>query len=250
VDWIYALITLAAVLTAAALSRITQRRSTLTISERIGLGIGAFCGAMLGAKAPFLLLDPAGLRDGSAWLADGKTIMCGLVGGYFGVELAKWALDIKAKTGDSYAMPVAAGIAVGRLGCLYAGCCYGTPTDLPWGVTFTNTAGELPRHPTQLYEFLFHASAAIFLYVCWRRRWFEFQQIKLYIIAYLVYRFFSEWLRPEPVGWRGLSLYQWLALLWIPIFVALWVWDDRRRRAGRIALAEAGESASTQLANP
>jgi len=227
-NWTYAAIMLSAIAAAAALTRVTQRDSPLSRFEKLGLGIGAFCGAMIGSKLPFLLLDSEGLRSGSAWLADGKTIMCGLVGGYLGVELAKWALEIRVKTGDGYALPVAAAVAIGRLGCFQAGCCYGRETTVPWGVQFPATAGPEIRHPTQLYEFAFHAIAAVLLYLAWRRGWFRFQLLKLYIIAYLAYRFGSEFLRPEPAWWWGLSVYQWLALLWMPVFVGLWIYDARK----------------------
>ena len=61
---------------------------------------------------------------------------------------------------DLCAAPVALGHAIGRLGCFVAGCCYGKPTSLPWGVTFTSpiaarisgTPLDVSLHPTQLYE--------------------------------------------------------------------------------------------------
>jgi phosphatidylglycerol---prolipoprotein diacylglyceryl transferase len=67
---------------------------------------------------------------------------------------------------DLMAAPVALGHAIGRLGCFAAGCCYGKPTSVGWGVTFTNPVAEkisgtpldVSLHPTQLYE-----SAAEFL---------------------------------------------------------------------------------------
>jgi len=120
----YTAIMMAAVATGVVLSRRSQRSMGLGAAERVGIGIGAFCGAMLGAKLPFVLSDWQGFLSGAAWFADGKTILCGLAGGYFGVELAKWALEIKTKTGDSFAVPVAASVAVGRLGCFFGGCCY------------------------------------------------------------------------------------------------------------------------------
>ncbi len=61
---------------------------------------------------------------------------------------------------DLCAAPVALGHSIGRVGCFVAGCCYGKPTSLPWGVTFTNpiaarisgTPLNISLHPTQLYE--------------------------------------------------------------------------------------------------
>jgi phosphatidylglycerol:prolipoprotein diacylglycerol transferase len=155
-------LTMAAALAACSLLlRRSQRSLPLTGSEKVGIGLGAFCGAMIGAKLPFMLADWQGMLSGAAWLAHGKTIMCGIVGGYLGVELAKWALGVRVKTGDTFAAPVAVAVAIGRLACFQAGCCYGTPTELPWGVVFPTALDDatLPRHPTQLYEAIFHARA-------------------------------------------------------------------------------------------
>ena len=112
---------------------------------------------MIGAKLPFVLADWQGLLSGRAWFENGKTIVFGMVGGYFGVELAKALLGVRVKTGDSFAVPVAAAVAVGRLGCFAAGCCHGRSRALPWGVDFGD---GLRRHPTQLYESAFHSTAA------------------------------------------------------------------------------------------
>ena len=109
---------LLAVATAIVLARRTCPRFGLTVRQRLGLGFGAFCGAMIGAKLPFVLADWEGLVSGRAWFDNGKTIVFGLVGGYFGVELAKWVLGVRVKTGDGFAVPVAAAVAVGRLGLL------------------------------------------------------------------------------------------------------------------------------------
>jgi phosphatidylglycerol:prolipoprotein diacylglycerol transferase len=213
------------VLTAIVLARRSQRSLPLSAGERIGIALGAFCGSMLGAKLPFLVADWPGLLRGSSWLADGKTLVFGLVGGYAGVEVAKWVMDVRVKTGDGFAVPVAAAVAVGRLACFSAGCCFGAVTTLPWGVDFGD--GRC-RHPTQLYEFAFHLLAAIVLAWLRRRGHFRGQLIKLYILAYLAYRFATEYLRPEPVVGFGLTAYQWAALALLPLFAALWGWDHRR----------------------
>ena len=129
----YAAIIAAAIGVGALVARRTQSRLPLTPWEKFGIGLGAYCGAMIGAKLPFVFADWDEFLSGVAWFSSGKTILCGLVGGYFGVEIAKWCLDVKLKTGDSFAVPVPAAVAVGRLGCFYAGCCYGTPTDAAVG---------------------------------------------------------------------------------------------------------------------
>ena len=56
---------------------------------------------------------------------------------------------------------------------------------------------------------------------------FPQQRIKLYILAYLVYRFASETIRPEPRIELGLTIYQWMTLAFIPLFILLWRRDQR-----------------------
>jgi len=225
--WLYQVIIALAILTGVALSRRTQRGVPLTTLQRLGIGIGAFVGAMLGAKLPFAVADWRNLLSGGAWFSDGKTILTGLVGGYFGVVIAKWSLDVHARTGDSFAVPVAASVAVGRLGCFVAGCCYGCVTTLPWGVVFPQH-GSLPRHPTQLYEAAFHASAAVSLWWLQKAGMFRGNLMKLYIIAYACYRFLTEFIRDEEPLWLNLTGYQWASLLLIVLFAGLW-WRDRKQ---------------------
>jgi phosphatidylglycerol---prolipoprotein diacylglyceryl transferase len=229
-DFRYTLVMLAAVTVMSLLLRRWQAKLPLLWWQKVGIGVGGFCGAMIGAKLPFVLTDWAGLVSGMAWLSDGKTIMCGIVGGYFGVELAKWTLDIRVKTGDTFAVPVAVGVAIGRVACFFGGCCYGTPTSLPWGVCFSHAGDTLPRHPTQLYEAAFHFTMAGLLWSLQQRKLFKGQLIKLYILLYLGYRFFTEFIRPEPQVFAGLTGYQWAALCLAPLFVVLW-WKDAQQFA-------------------
>jgi phosphatidylglycerol:prolipoprotein diacylglycerol transferase len=225
----YPLIMLAALVTCSVLLRRWQARLPLAWWQKAGLGIGAFCGAFLGAKVPFVLADWDRLVSGAAWLENGKTIMCGIVGGYFGVELAKWAMDIRIKTGDSFAVPVAVAVAIGRLACFVGGCCFGAPTSLPWGVAFASAGDQLPRHPTQLYEAVFHLTLAAVLFGLQRKGQWRGQLIKLYILCYLAYRFVTEFIRPEiTLGSSGLTGYQWAALVLAPLFVWLWMRDARQ----------------------
>ncbi len=218
---------LAALTVLSVLLRRSQTTLPLHWWQKLGLGLGGFCGAMIGAKLPFALVDWDGLASGTTWLADGKTIMFGIVGGYFGVEAAKWTLDIRIKTGDTFAVPVAVAVAIGRLACFIGSCCFGTPTTLPWGVRFSQAGDNLARHPTQLYEAAFHLTLAAVLLALQRRGLLRGQLVKLYILCYLAYRFLTELIRPEPRLLLGLTGYQWAALALAPIFVWLW-WRDAR----------------------
>lgn len=64
------------------------------------------------------------------------------------------ALSALPGLADAAAVAVALGVAIGRLGCFLAGCCYGAPTDLPWAVHFpaSHKTGGLGVHPSQLYD--------------------------------------------------------------------------------------------------
>jgi phosphatidylglycerol:prolipoprotein diacylglycerol transferase len=229
---VYVGLMVASVACAFAVARKTQDKNALSRRDRIALGIGALAGGTFFAKVPFLLAHPAEeIASGHAWLDSGRTLTLGLVGGYFGVEAAKLALGITKKTGDGFVIPVAVGIAIGRAGCFVAGCCYGTPTSLPWGVDFFGDG--VHRHPTQLYELVFHASAALFFLWCRARGLFVLQRMKLYIAAYFVFRFVTEWIRPEPRPFLSLTLYQWSAVVFVPVFVVLYLRE--RSRLPRLA---------------
>jgi len=212
---------LLALIAAFGLSRFSQRKLPLTFAQKFGLGIGGLIGAMTGAKLPFLFSDWDQFLSGAAWFSDGKTILTGLVGGYLGIEAAKWVFEIKSKTGDSFLIPVAVAIAIGRLGCFFGGCCYGTPTELPWGVVFSSV-DSFARHPTQLYELIFHLSAAAIGWWAQGRNLFPGHRIKIYIACYASYRFISETIRPEARIFAGFTAYQMASVVIASLMIWLW----------------------------
>ncbi|MBU2549385.1 MAG: prolipoprotein diacylglyceryl transferase [Proteobacteria bacterium] len=104
-------------------------------------------------------------------------------------------------TADAFAPGLALGQALGRLGCLAAGCCYGRPSDLPWALTFTDPEClaplGLPLHPTQLYTAL--ALLAVFglLILVRRHRRFPGQVFWMYALLHGLVRFHVEFLRGD-----------------------------------------------------
>ncbi|MBI1909333.1 MAG: prolipoprotein diacylglyceryl transferase [Deltaproteobacteria bacterium] len=91
-----------------------------------------------------------------------------------------------------------------RIACLMTGCCYGKPTELWWGIRFTNPNStafyyypDLPLHPTQILS-LIHA-ILLFLGINWvyKHRRFEGQTASLMILFWVVPRFFIEFLRGD-----------------------------------------------------
>jgi len=212
----------------------------LPMWKRLALGIAAFIGGSLGAKLPFVLGSSGGWWALEAWFSDGKTVVAGLCCAYMAVELTKLALDIRVKTGDTFALPLALAMVVGRFGCFCNGCCYGTPTTLPWGVRFVQPDGQaLFCDPTQLYESLFRLGmAAVLIELLWRG-WLRGHHLQVYLIAYGVYRFLTEFIRPEPRDWLGLTFYQWGSVVLVAGMVAQWVIEDwfwKTRKAWNTAI--------------
>src|ERR1700722_7369846 len=131
----------------------------------------AAVGALIGSRALGLLEQaPAMGLHWSDWVQPGgKTVVGGLLGGWLAVELLKLMMRVRTRTGDLFAVPLCVGIAVGRLGCFFAGLAddtYGVAMKLPWGVDFGD---GVRRHPTQLYEFLFLTVLAVVLWK-WQQR--------------------------------------------------------------------------------
>jgi len=146
-------------------------------------------------------------------------------------------LDILALTGC-----VAEG--VGRWGCFFSGCCYGTPTDLPWGVTFPEIGRRLhaglpgvPIHPTQIYMSLDSLAILGILVLIYRHKRFHGQIISVYVLLYAASRFFLEFLRGDAdrgslFGGR-VSTSQLLGLILAAAAVAAYrALDARHRRSG------------------
>lgn len=82
---------------------------------------------------------------------------------------------------------------VGRMGCFFAGCCYGLPTEMPWGVTFSDEASQAQPlhttlHPTQLYESFFLLCILGFLRLFKKHQRFQGQLFMIYLMLYALGR--------------------------------------------------------------
>jgi phosphatidylglycerol:prolipoprotein diacylglycerol transferase len=169
----------------------------------------------------------------------GKTIVGGLLGGWAGVEIAKRAVGVRRRTGDLFAIPLCVGIAVGRLGCFFAGLAddtYGTATTLPWGVDFGD---GVRRHPTQLYEFLFLAVLAVVLWWMGKRPHREGSLFRMFLAAYLAWRLVVDFIKPQPLVW-GMNLIQWACVAGLGV-LGVSAWNrSRRLRHAPVAITEVG----------
>jgi prolipoprotein diacylglyceryltransferase len=121
---LHSLLMLLALVVSYWLYRHSRQKLEISSDHKRFLSLAALLGAFIGAKLPFLLeRDWTGLSPWTHWLSDGKTVLGGIFGGYIAVELTKAWLGVRQGTGDAFAVPIAAGLSIGRIGCFLGGCC-------------------------------------------------------------------------------------------------------------------------------
>jgi len=143
-----------------------------------------------------------------------RSVEGALAGGIAAIELYKWTAGISVRTGARFALPLAIGIAIGRIGCYLAGLddfTYGTPTALPWGHDFGD---GISRHPVQLYESAAMAAfAAYYVVAVIRRDGFVIANgFYLVLIYYALQRFIWEFFKPYAALIGPLTLFHLLSL--------------------------------------
>lgn len=214
-------------------------------------------GSLVGARALYVLTHLAEFNG--RWLdtvkpvqSDGTIGIAGLVllgGVLVAIPLTAWYTRKRGHgvldTIDLLAPSLALGIAIGRVGCLMNGCCFGQHCDLPWAITYPvgsplHALGAV--HPTQVYSILANLTVMGLLLRAARRRAFPGQIFALFLLLYSPGRFIVEFLRDyEPSMIRG-HLGGWAVttsqLLTLGMFIAgaglYRFWKDR---ASRLALA-------------
>jgi phosphatidylglycerol:prolipoprotein diacylglycerol transferase len=171
------------------------------------LGLYILVSALIGAKLLLLIVDWQHYQhDPWSLVRSGGVFYGGLVAAvatsiwfFYKHKLSVWTMC------DILAPSVALGHAIGRLGCFSAGCCYGRPTTMPWGVTFTDPYAReivgvplgIALHPTQLYEaFVEFAIFGILIYMSTKKK-FDGQIFWSYVAFYSTARFVIEHFRGD-----------------------------------------------------
>ena len=141
--------------------------------------------------------------------------------------------------GDTWAPAAALGQGIGRIGCFMAGCCYGRPTDLPWGAVFSHPHSlapvDIPLHPTQIYSSIAGFVIFFILMILHSRRKFQGQVFLWYLILHSVARLAVERFRGDDRGvfllGGGVTVTQAITVLILTAAVtALVVLKDRNRK--------------------
>lgn len=180
----------------------------------------------LGFGAATLFQSFYNYLDSGVWKWGGMTFMGGLIGGVV-TFLAGYFIfrkRLKGRLVDIISLLpccIVIAHAFGRIGCFFAGCCYGKPTDSFLGVQFPFLDHKV--HPTQLYEaaFLF-ILFAVMLYI-YLKKGFK-HNLSLYLLSYGIFRFLIEFIRGDDRGAfvGGISPSQFWALVMIVASVAVY----------------------------
>ena len=169
------------------------------------LVFGAGLGAHLFGSANLWLSGQSGIA---------RSVEGALAGGIVAIELYKWSAGVMVRTGARFALPLALGIAIGRIGCYFAGLddfTYGTPTALPVGHDFGD---GVRRHPVQLYESAAMALfALVYVLAVLNRNAFTITNGFYLVLAYYgAQRFLWEFLKPYGTLVGSLTLFHLLSL--------------------------------------
>ncbi len=205
----------------------------------LGVIVGGRLGYCLFYKPGYYLSNP--LEIFMVWRG-GMSFHGGLIG-----VIAAMALFARARGRrfwqlmDFIAPCVPTGLAAGRVGNFINGELWGrfAPPDLPWGMVFPQSGSMLPRHPSQVYQFLLEGLLLfVILWLYARKPRLERRVSAVFLIGYGVMRFVAEYFR-EPDDFLGLlalnmSMGQWLC---VPMIVAGIVLYATAPRQPRVAAA-------------
>ena len=210
----YGVLLAAAYLLGLKLAMVRAQVRDLDEARVLDLGIYIIISALIGAKLLLVITDfRTFMTDPSELITlarSGGVFYGGLI---LAVSVALWYIRKIGlplwTTCDVFAPGIALGHVVGRMGCFFAGCCWGRETDMPWAITFTDsyaaanvgTPLNVPLHPTQLYEA--GAEGLILLLLLSTEKKgsnYPGRTFWLYMLLYAVSRFIIEFYRNDPRG--------------------------------------------------
>src|SRR5262245_14050137 len=222
---------------------VRARKRGLDPNRVMDVGIWIIISALAGAKLLLLIVefDTFGKnpRELLTLLRSGGVFYGGLIAAVVVALWYLWKHRMPTWTvTDVFAPGIALGHVVGRLGCLFAGCCFGRRTTVPWAITFhsefaaqnVGTPLEVPLHPTQLYEAGAELLILILLLATERRgKPYPGRTFWSYMMLYGISRFIIEFYRGDPRGMIWMfSTSQFLSLLIVPIAIVMLVILGRR----------------------
>ena len=239
----YGVLLAAAYLLGLQFALVRAKARGLDGSRVMDLGIWIIISALVGAKLLLLIVDFETFKQDPGELLtlmrSGGVFYGGLIAA---VAVAIWYMRRHRmalwSVSDAFAPGIALGHVVGRLGCFFAGCCYGRATDVPWAVTFRNeyaaqnvgTPLHVPLHPTQLYEAGTELVILGLLLVLERKgRPFAGRTFWSYMLMYGITRFVIEFYRGDARGMvAALSTSQFVSVILVPLSIIMLIGLTRR----------------------
>lgn len=173
------------------------------------MGLLLLISAVLGARVFHILQHPRSYGSITDIVGIWRGGLSGLAfyGGFLmalaaGIVYLRWKRLSAGKVLDIFAPSLALGVGIGRLGCFLAGCCFGKPTSLPWGITFPENSlptlemGHAEKiHPTQLYSFISLFSIFIILLILRKHIKLRGMLFLLSVLMYSIHRFLIDFMR-------------------------------------------------------
>ncbi len=189
-----------------------KQSDPITTTHRLWILIGAIIGSVLGSRIGGGFEDPEQIKIADnvfLYFYQNKTVLGGLLGGVWGVEIMKKIIKEKKSSGDLFTYPFILALIIGRLGCFSMGIyeeTYGTVTDFFTGM---NLGDNKLRHPVTLYEI-------VFLLLLWQAllqiekkyKLASGLHFKIFMIAYCMFRFVLDFIKPHYTFSVGLSTIQ------------------------------------------
>jgi phosphatidylglycerol:prolipoprotein diacylglycerol transferase len=242
----YGVLLAAAYLLGLKLAMVRADKRGLDPARILDLGIYIIISALIGAKLLLFITDFQTFKNDPRELLtlarSGGVFYGGLI---LAVTVALWYIRKVGlplwTTCDVFAPGIALGHVIGRFGCFFAGCCYGKPTKMPWGITFTDpfaaanvgTPLGIPLHPTELYEAGAELLILAVLLITERKgRPFSGRTFWLYMLLYAISRFIIEIFRGDERGTVFMfSTSQFISVILAPLAIVMLVTLARRREA-------------------
>ncbi len=232
------------------------RREKLDPETVFELAVWLMGGGYIGARVLYLVAHPESVDGllGFFKIWQGGIVFYGcIIGGLIGSLIYWFRHPFPFRPmADAVAPALVLGSAIGRIGCLLNGCCFGALSNLPWAVRFPARTlpwarhvqeglisradtHSLPIHPTQLYAALDGFLILALLTAYYPRRKRDGEVMALLMVTYSVTRFANEALRSdEPALFAGLTMSQWISAGVFLGGIAVWAYLLRLPR-GRYA---------------
>lgn len=186
-----------------------QQVSDLVFYATVGIILGGRLGSVLFYNLPYYLEHPLAILK--VW-EGGMAFHGGLLGVLTAIYIYTRTINKTFFQATDFIAPVVpVGLAAGRIGNFINGELWGRTTDVPWGMVFPG-AGDIPRHPSQLYEFLLEG-VVLFIVLWWvsRHHNHTMRISGLFMFLYGSFRFLVEFFR-EPDAHLGTIAFDWLTM--------------------------------------